>query len=639
MEQFNKAILDWKDNIHNLISKLIKESHDILSKLVDDLILIKKNHRIADGIRTSVDKVHAKAHSYFVSAQNQNDSNSITTEADKIKYLLTNSIETYKECMKTHFEKLDHLNHDSFDLVRTILDEVKKFNREQYATLSNDITELNHKLNEIMSKYQEISTNSFLALGVIIGGLASLLATILGPYFLTSLMSTFVSLAAAPIALITSIAIDEIQFRNKFNETLAKLDEYKTKQGVDLVNTRSEIDHYFDSLIDRSKCLLAGTFRIEQMVWFDLNVENLENAIYQEQIKSLLAPRHVTFSTFSDISQLENYVMSELKGRTILMVSGKSHEEVFRRCYQSTRITDVIVFAFNLAKYRDIRRKFDKVYRVVNSLESVIECIEDLLDDNTFNRVIQLNKLNPKLTKFNSDFIYSNFDEIPKEFDSYVNIINKAVELKLASQEVAEDEVKLFLAKISADTDITRISKAIIHLYTCESLYYKLVSKVLSNINEKNICECEIWIKALSLALKTMHSLNNDGDEEDKGEIKLYRSVNISDDVRVQETYKTNMAICFPAFTSTSADEQVALAFQFGRKRSILFEIDYDFAANSRFIPPVNISSYSEFKQEKEYLFSIFSIFRIKRIDEIDENKFKIFLTNNFSDKYTGTLI
>ena len=161
-----------------------------------------------------------------------------------------------------------------------------------------------------------------------------------------------------------------------------------------------------------------------------------------------------------------------------------------------------------------MKKLYDKLYIVVDRFDLLLESVDDILRDNTFNWVMPLNKLVKQVKLYNSDYAYSSFDQIPKTIESYNDLINKAIELKLATRSSAQKEVEQFLTKIveiigekvsnlSFSEDF-EIAKHIVYIYTRESLFYKLINHVLKDLNNANIESCGIWIKALNLALKNL---------------------------------------------------------------------------------------------------------------------------------------
>lgn len=577
MDKIKEAILEWRKRIEEIIQDLNNESQGILSKLINDLNDIKENHFFGDEITTPLTNMFI---SIIPIARPK------LTDSKKIKAILDRAIYDYKSCMNTHFEKLKC--QDSFDLVNRLLEDLRKVNETQYRALVKDFEELKQRLRKYESLADFERNFLFILVGILTG------------------FASFITLGLV-----------EDSFKEKCKEIIRKIDDFKSEQSIKLHERSSEISSHFEKILKRTENILNDDFKIKKVVWFDSNVRNSENSRYETQIRNKLAPKLIDLSTFDDKAKLVAFV-NGLSSRTLLITSGSSHKDVFGSCYNSTSITDVILFAFNVDLYKDVKQSYDKVYRVVNSFDSLLESIEDVLNDNTFNWVLPLDRINKSLVKFNNDYAYLNFKQIPKDIKYYSSIIEKAAELKLSNTAEARKEVEEFLKVVNNSND-KKVAESIIYMYTCESIYYKLVNQVLKDLNEENILKCEIWIKALNLALKTVNRGGN------VTRIKLFRSIDCPG-INVRETYKDHMGICFPAFTSTTAREDVAKSFRNGFN-NILFEITYDFS-KTHSIPPVKISQYSKFKSEEEHLFSIFSMFFIKKIEKIDERNFKIYLEN-----------
>ena len=117
---------------------------------------------------------------------------------------------------------------------------------------------------------------------------------------------------------------------------------------------------------------------LEKIVWYDINVNNIENTKYQTKLK--IAFESFELNTFKDMDSFREFV-KKLDKRAILIVSGSSHEEVFEFCYESKHFTDIIIFAFNSNKY-DHLTKYGKIYKVCISINDVEKSIQEILIKN-----------------------------------------------------------------------------------------------------------------------------------------------------------------------------------------------------------------------------------------------------------------
>lgn len=405
-------------------------------------------------------------------------------------------------------------------------------------------------------------------------------------------------------------------FKNKLKEMIDKISLFKMQQKERLEFRKERLRRYFDVTTDQWRKIEKDSNTIKNIIWFDPSVMNEENSKYQIQLRNSF-PK-CNFYAFDNLDNCKIFIKT-LQTRTILISCGKKHKELFDRCYFEKQLTDMMIFASKLTLYADAKTKYPRIFRIVDKIESLVESINDIFNDDTFDWVIPLEKVNQKVLKYNNSFVFKNFSEISKEPREYYRLVNKAVELKIADKLKAEKEVHKFIMALRNPLDKLRTAKAIIHLYTCESLFYKLVNQVLRDMREENIKACQVWIKALNLALKTVGSPSN------METITLYRSIR-DKDLNVNETYKEESLICFPAFTSTTTNIEVAK--NFGAR--VMFEINYKFSLQKS-SQVYRISEYSKFRNEDEYLFSCFSVFFVSQIEKLENDCFKIILTNDLS--------
>ena len=76
--------------------------------------------------------------------------------------------------------------------------------------------------------------------------------------------------------------------------------------------------------------------------------------------------------------------------------------------------------------------------------------------------------------------------------------------------------------------------------------------------------------------------------DKKRNKLAVYRCVSCPG-INVLETYKFGTAVCFPAFTSTSKNEQVAKSFMKKGLNNIIFQINYEHTRNQLFSPRKSI--------------------------------------------------
>lgn len=124
--------------------------------------------------------------------------------------------------------------------------------------------------------------------------------------------------------------------------------------------------------------------------------------------------------------------------------------------------------------YEQVKLNYDKVLKIVANIQSLINAIQESLLDNSIYYILPLDKIKFDLKEYYLNYAYENFEEIPRDLESYESIINKAIQLKLCVKSDAITEVKKLLKILNSSNEKFTISKAIIHLYTCQSLFLNL---------------------------------------------------------------------------------------------------------------------------------------------------------------------
>jgi hypothetical protein len=159
-------------------------------------------------------------------------------------------------------------------------------------------------------------------------------------------------------------------------------------------------------------------------------------------------------------------------------------------------------------------------------------------------------------------------------------------------------------------------------LYTNDSLFYRIINKAFSDMDNKNIEIVGKWIKALKLALEIFD------DKETFKEIVLYRGANVQLDFSVNDNYKIMQHIIFPPFTSTSTSKEIAEGFKRPDECFILFKISYQIKLNRDKYRPKSLKAISSLPSECEYLLGPFSKFNVQKVNCINERLYMIEINN-----------
>jgi hypothetical protein len=324
-------------------------------------------------------------------------------------------------------------------------------------------------------------------------------------------------------------------------------------------------------------------FPVERIIWIDKNHDNAQNSNNFGKLKDKLKDKSLQIIKILDLEEFQLPILSRTDAnRTILITSGSASKTVIDKCYDILNICKIIVFCHNVEQYKDYLKQSEKI-SVVNKFPEVLKLIHETISGkikSDYLLPIDFNKIPENINRYLSmdKYGFKSFDEVPRNETAY-STLQEIVKLKGwkwddVNEETINDDIKRFISIFKKYKDDQEISIEIIALYTDESPFYKIINRCLGSVDETCISSCEVWIKALKLALETY---------DYKQPQTFFRGIswNLNDDV--YEKYKIGSFIVFPAFTSTSTDELTAFRFGFGlghndkKKGCIIFKILYEF--------------------------------------------------------------
>ncbi|CAF0921548.1 unnamed protein product, partial [Brachionus calyciflorus] len=323
-------------------------------------------------------------------------------------------------------------------------------------------------------------------------------------FILDSLKSEFKALVGALEFLVSNSLRNHEKITIELENFLKKLTTLKKDHILFFKNALKEMTEYFEVLTYRTENISCEKYQFKNFVWFDKNINNIENKGYQSQLRHI--SEAFTYYFINEISDLESFFNNNTE-RTMLIVSGSSHKEIFDLYYNNKNLTDIILFVFDIEKYTHVPQEYRKCFKVVNNYDDLFFSIKNLIDDAKYIRVIPLDKLPSSIAKFNSNYAYNDFSEIPKNLKNFKNLIETGNNLSYGLQkEALKKAVDNFIKIITKDNLKNEKAKEILRLYTQQTPFYSLTNMVLGSLNQPDIMDFEIWIKTLNLALKTYSS-------------------------------------------------------------------------------------------------------------------------------------
>ena len=387
---------------------------------------------------------------------------------------------------------------------------------------------------------------------------------------------------------------------------------------------------------------------------FDLNI-----IYYDESLKS--SPENNlncsflkmhTLGTFYGVHHfsLFRYICKRIindNKRFILISSGSSAIKVFNCCAHYSQISKLYIYCFYISKYINLTKNYPKlkgVYNKFNELCSALSSNHEIINYQIkSSNLIYLSDYNRVYIKLHYEIIrkYSLYKILKSQDDNkkkFLEIINKKFPyyLDIAIQLIYHDEndmIDFFKKNTNEPEEILKKVfnnihnvKNYISNYTVESFYYKYINKFL---REGNFESFRILSNHISKFIYHLYEYKKNHFQNK--ESILFRNMFITN-----EDFNTYLAsigkiICYPAFTSTSLNENGYFPNSIPNTIMVRLIIKQNHSKSV-----VCISDISQYQNEKEYLFMPFSFFKITNIIKglgTPINPHLIFLTALRSEK------
>ena len=359
------------------------------------------------------------------------------------------------------------------------------------------------------------------------------------------------------------------------------------------------------------------------ILYYDENLNNEENS---DNCSFLFMNINGTFYGCHYFELFEK-VLEKIKNNKkefILICSGSSSEKIFDYCSNAQELKEFYIYCFKKEQYISLIEKYPKLKGVYNVFEDLTNTLYSLQGFN--NKIIKSSNL-IFFEEYNSIYIKLHYEFIIK-YDLYKQLKAKSISPKqflsfVKTQypfflELAEQlfpDIDFFIKNTNESKE--RVKQIFycedklenyIKNYTLESFYYRYLNKFLREGNYYSFRILSSHIATFIYNLYDYREKNINIHEK----YDLYRKMFIKkEDLKL---YKNSIGrvICYPAFTSTSIDENAFTPYQVDPDDELVKLIIEQ--NNTKSV--VLISEFSKYPQEKEYLFLPFSFFKIKNVEE-----------------------
>ncbi|CAF1403654.1 unnamed protein product [Adineta steineri] len=356
------------------------------------------------------------------------------------------------------------------------------------------------------------------------------------------------------------------------------------------------------------------------LIWFDKSIDLNSKDI--QLTKTMLKEINDYIILFTNIDVCIQYIESIKSEIIFLIVSGSDAHNLLSKIHNLRQIDSIFIFCMDKLKYdKSLIGKGD-YYKIIDifteqsslikSIQRTIQLVERQMD--IFSLYSQNQKSIRNLTKESASFIWHQLlKEVLQKMPSGD---------KNAKQEMIE-KCRLYYRgnkkelKNIDDFDKNYSVNNAIKWYTKDSFLFKLINKALRTEDVAALYTFRFYLIDLCSQLVINHEMVLDCGKP----LKLYRGIRHSKDEIERLKDSIGHLILTNGFLSTNDNIEVAEMYAGitdmnpnGNRNDfepVIFEIDYDTNKHSTAII-ANISCYSQFRDEQEFLFDLGTVFQIE---------------------------
>ena len=438
-------------------------------------------------------------------------------------------------------------------------------------------------------------------------------------------------------------------FGKSFNYKINDFKEYFDSLHMNIVNKykykhNQEEEHY---AFPRKEKIQKRHLNI---LYYDKNLNNEENS-------DLCA--HISFNINGTFYGCHNFELFKIilekikdsKKHFILICSGSSSEKIFKYCSNVNEINSYYIYCYDKQKYIPLIKEYPKLKGVYNTTKELSFTLYNLASVKQeiikSSNLIYFEDYNSIYIKLHYEFIvkyalYKKFKKNNIAEEEFLKFIEQKypyyLELALQILPDINEIVQFFYNELDKKTSIEEIRemfysdddvKDYIRNYTKESFYYRELNKLLRQGDFETFRTLSSHMSKFIFYLYDYRKKNINIHKKSD----LYRKMYIHKDDINEYKDSIGRVICYPAFTSTSIEEDNNFK---PKKYSPEDELVKIIIKQNNTKSVVSIGEFSEYKDEKEYLFLPFSFFKINGVQKSlgnEDNPHIIHLTAIAMDK------
>ena len=405
------------------------------------------------------------------------------------------------------------------------------------------------------------------------------------------------------------------------------IDQKKKDTEIKKLYKKNEED--IDKIVDFSDIQKSDIY--VNLIHYDTNLRKEDNFEYYRYFSTNLVGCYFPFDNFQIfklfISRVNN---SSYKPSYILIIPGKSSNDILKEFHNVSFITDIIIFCFDKKKYENLKENYNKIKLVANDFYDIIDFLKSKnfsKDDLNMDNHLPLTHLITyycykkglfSIHRILAYFFQAYFYGFSK---NYFEISKKFIEHSTLDENSKQKVIKVMQKLV----DCENFTEECIKQYTTENICY-IFNKALRNF-EKYYLEMAHFIGPFYYGIY-LYTINHPEKQITKKTI-LYRDIEIDRLDLYSYQFCENDIICFTSFSSTTINEN--LNFEPSKNAKIINDNlkDKSFAKMIITYNPtkedspqgVDVSNLSFYSGEKEFLLFPFTFLKINKVEIHSGNK------------------
>ena len=351
------------------------------------------------------------------------------------------------------------------------------------------------------------------------------------------------------------------------------------------------------------------------LLWLDTGMDE-SNKDYQDSLAQLRSAAN-KINIFTDQDEAIDFLTEDHGVKAFLIVEGSIGQHILPLIHDIPQLDTIYIFGSNQSQHQQWTQKWNKINGVHMEVKALCKAVQ--LAAKQYNQ----DSIAVSFVTVGEDSPDINLNQLEPTF-MYTQIFKEI----LLNMEYDQQSVKNFTTYCregdhGTSDAINRFengySKTLaVWWYTVSSFIYPMLNAALRLMESETIISMGFFIHDLHNQIQQLHRQQFDTSRGRSFTVYRGQGLAIEDFEKLQKTKGRLMS--FNNFLSTSIDRDISLVFAesastAANKIGILFEISIDPSISST--PFASIAEFSQFKEEREILFSMHTVFRVVEITEL----------------------